>query len=71
MQKNRTIPLNLHKDGLVEQFHHCIEQQLAIVSAKHQRDSSASGAHGLPVSCPRLNLLHTRYADVGLFPAPS
>ena len=39
MQKTRTTPLHPQSDGLVEQFHRCMGQQLAIVSAKHQRDS--------------------------------
>jgi len=38
MQKTRTIPLHPQIDGLVERFHRCMEQQLAIISAKHHRD---------------------------------
>ena len=38
MQKTRTTPLHPQSDGLVERFHRCMEQQLAIVSAEHQRD---------------------------------
>ena len=38
MQKTRTTPLHPQSDGLVEWFHRCMEQQLAIVSAKHQQD---------------------------------
>ena len=38
MQKSRTTPLHPQSDGLVERFHRCMEQQLAIVSAEHQRD---------------------------------
>ena len=38
MQITHTTPLHPQSDGLVERFHHYIEQQLAIVSAKHQRN---------------------------------
>ena len=61
MQKDRTIPLN--KDSLEERFHRCKERQLAVVSAKHQRNWNTH----LP-RCARLNLLHIGSADVGLFP---
>ena len=38
MHKTRTTPLHPQSDGLVERFNKTLGQQLAIVSAKHQRD---------------------------------
>uniref|UniRef100_A0A674E9Q2 Gypsy retrotransposon integrase-like protein 1 n=1 Tax=Salmo trutta TaxID=8032 RepID=A0A674E9Q2_SALTR len=38
IHKTRTTPLHPQSDGLVERFNKTLGQQLAIVSAKHQRD---------------------------------
>ena len=39
--KTRTTPLHPQSDGLVERFNRTLAQQLAIVTAKHQRDWDA------------------------------
>ena len=38
INKTRTTPLHPQSDGLVERFNWTLIQQLAIVTAKHQRD---------------------------------
>lgn len=38
MQKTRTTPLHPQSDGLVERFNRTMQQQLAILTAAHQRD---------------------------------
>lgn len=38
MQKTCTTPLHPQSDGLVERFNRTLDQQLAILTADHQRD---------------------------------